>query len=114
MKKIIPIFVILATIISLGVVAGAYPTPADTPADNEDTGPEICDCGTTPSGYTFSVEDGGRAFQAVQVVVNGQVYDMVYDNGHWVFSLCDLSKGNYYYIITTRYGIKFESSVQTL
>lgn len=117
MKKKLAVLLILTTLFSLTVVAAAYPESGgggDTPSGSEPAGPQPCNCEFGASGYTFTVEDGGRAFQDVKVVVNGQVYDMYYDNGYWNTSLCDLSKGNYYYIITTRFGIQFETSVQTL
>ncbi|MCC7573675.1 MAG: hypothetical protein KO464_09890 [Candidatus Methanofastidiosum sp.] len=106
--KLVVGLAIFMMVVAMASVSAQYPSVATGGSSSSPIPPGP----TLVSGcnYSFVVDAPSGTFQSVQVVIGGVAYDMVYDNAAWRAEICSSSGQDYFYRITTRYGITFESS----
>jgi len=106
--KLIVGLAIFMMVMAIASVSAQYPTVVTGGSSSSPLppGPQLL----TGCNYSFVVDAPSGTFQTVQVVVGGVAYDMVYDNAAWRSEICTSPGQTYFYRVTTRFGVTFESS----
>ncbi|KYC53462.1 MAG: hypothetical protein AMQ22_00252 [Candidatus Methanofastidiosum methylothiophilum] len=91
-------------------VSAEYPSVVDGDSGPNVPGPTK----TVGCNYAFVVNAPLGTYQSVQVVIGGVAYDMIFDNSAWRAEICVSPGQTYFYRLTTRHGLKFESGVQKI
>lgn len=110
-KRIIGLAIFMM-VVAMTSVSAQYPSVAtgDSGSSSLPQGPQLL----TGCNYSFVVDAPLGTFQSVQVVVGGVAYDMVYENSAWRAEICSSPGQTYFYRVTTRFGVTFESSPHTI
>jgi len=109
--KLIIGLAIFMVVMAMTSVSAAYPSVATggESEDNRPLGPQ-----KIGNNYSFVVDVPSGTFDSVQVIIDGIVYDLTYENGAWRGEFQAKPGQTYFYRIITRFGVTFESSPHTL
>ncbi|HQG61877.1 MAG TPA: hypothetical protein PLU96_07360 [Methanofastidiosum sp.] len=99
-------------VLAIASISAQYPTVV-----TGGVGPSPLPPGPTPTkgnNYSFIIDTPLGTFQSVQVLIDGIAYDLTYENGAWRGEFPAKSGQTYFYRITTRAGVSFESTPRRL
>jgi len=110
-SKLIVGLAIFMVVGAMAAVSAQYPTAVTGGSSSSPLPPGPQQIGNK---YSFIVDVPSGTFDSVQVIIDGIAYDLSYENGAWRGEFPAKPGQTYFYRITTRFGVTFESSPHTL